>query len=75
MSRNAYRQFFALIPSRPLQVATVESVSGEVCMVQTPGGGRFPARGTAAGVGAQVFVRDGVIEGAAPSLPLATIEI
>ena len=50
------------------------SVSGDVARVQLPGGGELLARGDAQ-VGEKVFVRDGAIEGAAPSLPLFQIEI
>lgn len=71
---NIYRQFLDLLPQRPLQVATVTAVSGETCTVELPGGGVLQVRGAAA-VGDQVFVRDGVIEGAAPALPVVVIEI
>lgn len=71
---NIYRQFLDLIPARPLQVGTVTAVSGDQCTVELPGGGLLQARGTAA-VADQVFVRDGVIEGAAPALTVVEIEI
>ena len=71
---NIWKQFSALVARPPLQVATVLSVSGDVARVQLPGGGELLARGDAQ-VGEKVFVRDGVIEGAAPSLPLFQIEI
>lgn len=71
---NIYRQFLDLIPARPLQVGTVTAVSGDQCTVELPGGGLLQARGTAA-VADQVFVRDGVIEGAAPALTVVSIEI
>lgn len=71
---NIYRQFLDLLPVRPLQVGSVTSVTGSSCTVQLPGGGLLQARGQAS-VGQSVFVRDGVIEGQAPSLPLEIIEI
>ena len=71
---NIYRQFLGLIPARPLQVGTVTATSGATCTVQLPGGGVLRVRG-AATVGQQVFVRDGVIEGAAPALGIVQIEI
>ena len=71
---NIYRQFLDLLPARPLQVATVLSSSGGASAVELPGGGVLQVRGTAA-VGAQVFVRDGVIEGVAPSLTIEVIEV
>lgn len=74
MSANLYRQFLDLLPPRPLQVGTVTAVAGQACTVQLPGGGVLQARGSAA-VGDRVFVRDGVIEAQAPSLPVVVIEI
>lgn len=71
---NIYRQFLNLLPARPLQVGTVIAVDGSAATVQLPGGGLLQVRG-AATVADQVFVRDGVIEGAAPALSIETIEI
>lgn len=71
---NIWKQFSDLVAKPPLQVATVLSVSGDVARVRLPGGGEFLARGDAA-PGQKVFVRDGVIEGQAPDLPLYQIEI
>lgn len=71
---NIYRQFLDLLPARPLQVATVLSSSGGASTVELPGGGVLQVRGTAT-VAAQVFVRDGVIEGVAPSLTIEVIEV
>lgn len=75
MARNLYRQFLDILPPRPLQVATVTAVAGGTCTVELPGGGVLQVRGDAA-VSDRVFVRDGVIEGAAPSgLPIEVIEV
>lgn len=74
MSRNIYRVFLDLLPARPLQVGTITALDGEVATVQLPGGGLLTARGSGA-VGDLVFVRDGVIEGEAPALPVEVIEI
>lgn len=71
---NIYRQFLDLLPARPLQVGAVTAVSGSQCTVELPGGGLLQVRGSAA-VADQVFVRDGVIEGAAPSLTITPIEV
>ena len=71
---NLYQQFRALLPQAPLQVGTVAAASNGVVTVQLPGGGRLNARGQAE-VGQNVFVRDGVIEGLAPNLPLELIDI
>jgi hypothetical protein len=72
--RNAYKLLRDLLPQTPLQVGTVLSVSNGVAIVELPGGGRATARGEAL-VGARVFLRDAVIEGPAPNLPIEIIEI
>ena len=71
---NLYDQFRQLIPDPPLQAGTVVSVGNGVATVALPGGGLIRARGNAT-VGQTVFVRDEMIEGIAPSLPLELIEI
>lgn len=71
---NIYRAFKAVFPDQPLQVGEVTAVDGDLATVTLPGGGVLQARG-AATLGAQVFVRDGVIEGEAPSLAVVVIEI
>ena len=72
--RNLYKVFRDLIPEPALQVGTVLSVSGGVASLELPGGGVLKARGDAT-TGQRVFVRGGVIEGAAPDLPVELIEI
>ena len=67
MLRNPYRVFMDQLPARPLQVGTVAAVDGDVATITMPGGGTLQARGQAT-VGQRVFVRDGVIEGEAPTL-------
>jgi hypothetical protein len=75
-STNPYVALLALLPSYPLQIATITAIDGEVARLALPGGGVLTARGVGSGVvGDQVFVRDGVIEGAAPSMPVVLIEI
>jgi len=74
MSTNPYVAFLALLPSHPLQIATVSATEGEVARLFLPGGGVLLARG-AAEVGEQVFVRDGVIEGKAPAMPFVQVEV
>ena len=71
---NLYEQFRQLIPDPPLQAGTVVGVGSGVVTVALPGGGLIRARGEAS-VGQTVFVRDEVIEGVAPSLPMEIIEI
>lgn len=72
---NLYRALRELLPEPTLQVATVtaEHADGTVT-VQHPGGGTQRVRGEAT-VGAQVFVRAGVVEGIAPALTLLTIDV
>ncbi|MDF9393806.1 MULTISPECIES: hypothetical protein [Methylococcus] len=71
---NLYEQFRQLIPDPPLQAGTVIETGSGVVTVQLPGGGRIKARGTAA-IGQNVFVRDDIVEGIAPTLMLELIEI
>ena len=71
---NVYQQFRELLPDPPLQAGTVTAVGAGVLTVQLPGGARVTVRGEAQ-VGQNVFFRDGVVEGVAPSLTLEAIEI
>jgi hypothetical protein len=75
--RNLFRQFLDLIPDPALQVGTVTARSGELVTVTLPGGGTLKARGADASavLGQTVFVRNGVIEGPAPDLPVEVIEV
>lgn len=60
------------MPAAPLLVGEVTAISAELRTVELPDGSKLTARGDA-GIGDQVFVRAGAIEGVAPSL--TTIEI
>jgi hypothetical protein len=73
-STNPYVALLALLPSYPLQIATITAIDGDVARLVLPGGGVLTARGTGA-VADQVFVRDGVIEGQAPAMPFVQVEI
>lgn len=64
---NIYRQFLDLLPKLPLEVGDVTAIAAGVATITLPGGGLIQARGEAT-VGQRVFVRDGVIEGPAPTL-------
>ncbi|AIJ47495.1 hypothetical protein O987_16915 [Comamonas testosteroni TK102] len=59
---------------KPLLVGTVAFVINGVATVNLPGGGRLQARGPAQ-AGQRVFVRDGAIEGEAPSLTYTEGEV
>jgi hypothetical protein len=76
MSKNLFRQFLDLIPDPALQVGLVTEVtpSTGVVTLEMPGGGVLRVRGSAL-VGQRVFVRGGVVEGVAPSLPIEIIEV
>ena len=71
---NLYRQFRQLLPDPPLQAGIVVEVGASRVVIALPGGGLVHGRGEAT-LGQTVFVRDGVIEGEAPSLPQVDIEI
>ena len=67
MLRNPFRVFMDLMPARPWLVGTVTAVDGDMATITLPGGGILQAHGQAT-VDQRVFVRDGVIEGEAPTL-------
>jgi len=74
---NLYRALRELIPDAPLQVATITAVdlSTGSSTVTWPGGTVQTVRGSSVAIGSRAFVRDGVIEGAAPNLTTETIEV
>ena len=71
---NLFKQFLDLLPPRPLEVGTVQSIYSGIATIELPGGGVLQVRGDAA-VSDRVFVRDGLIESQAPSLPIVVIEV
>lgn len=77
MTTNLYRALRDVLPEPPLQVATVTArdTAAGTSTITWPGASQQTVRGTSVAIGAQAFVRAGVIEGAAPSLTLETIEI
>jgi hypothetical protein len=74
MATNIYKQFLRLIPTDPLQVGDVQSITDGEAVIVLPGGGTIRARGQA-DVGDRVWVRAGLIEGPAPVLPVEIFEI
>ena len=72
--RNPYRVLLDLLPQTSLQVGDVTAIDTGVATITLPGGSTTNARGTAQ-VGDRVFFRDGVIEGAAPALPVVFLEV
>jgi hypothetical protein len=71
---NVFATFKSLFPAPPLQVGTVTAINGGVATLSLVGGFSATARGTTT-VGAKVFFRNGVIEGAAPNLTLDVIQL
>lgn len=71
---NLWKRLKQLLPEAPLLIGTVTGVSSYGAIVELPDGSFVSVRGDAS-VGQQVFIRDGMIEGLAPSLPSVLIEI
>lgn len=72
---NLWRQFQDLLPTSVTLIGTVVATHADhTVSVQLLDGGLLRAAGTAA-EGTRVFVRDGRLEGVAPSLPLEVIDI
>jgi len=71
---NLWKRLKQLLPDAPLLIGTVDSTSTYGAIVLLPDGSPVSVRGTAS-VGQKVFVRNGIIEGVAPSLTAVLIEI
>lgn len=74
MSTNSYALFRDLLRQPTLEIGTVTFIANGTASISLPGGGVVRARGEAT-VGQQVFVRNRVIEGPAPSLPVEVIGV
>lgn len=73
---NMLVRFRDLVGAPPLLIGVVvQHAGGGMSVVQLLGGGTITARGQAVAVGQQAYVRDGVIEGQAPALPVVPIEV
>jgi len=66
---NVFNQLKELLAPGREEIAAVVSVEDAGAVLVLPGGGLIRARGTAA-VDTKVFVKEGVIQGPAPNLPL-----
>lgn len=67
---NIWRRFRDLIPSDPLQMGEVLSHNADgTSSIELPGGAVVRARGQGVPIGTNAFVRGGVVEGEAPTLP------
>jgi len=71
---NLWKRLKQLLPDSPLLVGTIDSVSTYGAIVRLPDGSYLAVRGSAT-LGQRVFIRDGLIEGVAPNLPVEVIEI
>lgn len=71
---NLWKRLKQMLPDAPLLVGEVISATSYGAMVALPDGSVVSVRGDAVN-GQQVFIRDGLIEGPAPSLPVTLIEI
>lgn len=69
---NLLQAFLSLSPGQPLLVGEVSSIANEIRTVTLPDGSTIAAKGSG-DVGHTVFVRDGQIQGAAPSLDIVSI--
>lgn len=74
MITNLWKRLRQLLPEPPLLVGQVVAVTSYGVTVELPDGSMIKARG-AATIGSKVFIRNGIIEGAAPTLPIVLIEI
>lgn len=77
MSTNLWRALREILPEPPLLVATVVSVDTDsgTSVVEFPGGNQQTVRGTGVAADLKAFVRNGLIETAAPSLDYVEIEV
>lgn len=71
---NYYKLLKSILPDAPLLVGDVVAVSNGTATVELPDGSQVQARGEAV-VTDRVFIRDGVIEGPAPSLTVELIDV
>jgi hypothetical protein len=74
MSFNLYDRLRGLFPKDRLQVGTINAIDAGQASITLVDGTMLIARGSGS-VGDQVYVRGGLIEGQAPSLPIFEIEI
>lgn len=71
---NLLKEFQSLLPGSPLLVGDVLSVTANIATIELPDGAQITARGSAT-VGQRVFVRDGMVEGPAPSLTYVDLDV
>ena len=69
---NLYKALQEILQPQRVQIGQIDALDGASAIVQLPGGGKIRAKvpGDGLAVGAMVFVQGGVIQGAAPALPV-----
>lgn len=69
---NLYKALQEILQPQRVQIGQIDALDGASAIVQLPGGGKMRAKMPSDGlaVGAMVFVQGGVIQGAAPALPV-----
>lgn len=73
---NLWRKFKELLPSDPLLAGAVASHNADgTSSITLPDGSLIRARGQGVAVGLMAFVRAGLVEGPAPTLPVEVIEV
>lgn len=73
-SLNIYARWRELFDTGPMQVGEVTVYANGVATITLPGGATLHAHGDAT-VGTKVYVRDAVILGPAPDLPVDSGEV
>lgn len=71
---NPFKRWQDLQPKRLRQVGEVIYMDGDIATIELPSGAHIHAIGRAT-VGNRVYVRDGAIEGEAPTLTYITAEV
>lgn len=71
---NHYRRLLDLLPDPPADVGEVTGITAGGVVLELLNGSTATARGVAQ-IGELVYVRDGVVQGPAPSLPMVEIEV
>ncbi len=73
---NAYKRLQQLLPTDPLMVGTVIAVWADgTSTIELPGGGEWRVKGDSIALGARVYVQGGMIQGEAPALAGANVEV
>lgn len=73
---NAYKRLQQLLPTDPLLVGTVIAVWADgTSTIELPGGGEWRVKGDSIAIGARVYVQGGMIQGEAPALAGASVEV